>query len=51
MSSKQNQGFTLVELITIVILLGIVSAYASSRFLVKAALIPSLLSKVFPLYA
>lgn len=37
MSSKQNQGFTLVELITIVILLGIVSVYASSRFLGKSS--------------
>ncbi|WP_114787467.1 pilus assembly FimT family protein [Vibrio tetraodonis] len=37
MSSKQNQGFTLVELITIVILLGIVSAYASSRFIGKSS--------------
>ncbi|CAM3870306.1 Tfp pilus assembly protein FimT/FimU [Vibrio aquimaris] len=37
MLSRHNHGFTLVELITIVILLGIVSAYASSRFFGKSS--------------
>ncbi|GLT17116.1 MSHA pilin protein MshC [Vibrio zhanjiangensis] len=37
MPIKQCQGFTLVELITIVILLGIISVYASSRFFGKSS--------------
>ncbi|RSD32664.1 pilus assembly FimT family protein [Vibrio pectenicida] len=45
MPIKQDQGFTLVELITIVILLGIVSLYASSRFFGKSGFDAQLLEQ------